>query len=321
MTRLIPVKMIPSSLWSKDILRLPPQLVSCWEMLLDKYQLRAKAMTKAPKGDVEGGITEEETNNHLAWRFTGSSARVMLTMLDPRQELPLISDAFARTFSGNKVFLADLPCGSGAASISILSVLCELRKQGKIPRMPLHIIIVGGEISPYAQNHAKEALGLITNELESQAITVEFDIIDWDVCEESSNADLIRQLTLKSHKCLAKLLIVSNFSGFLQRQGKWDEAKKQFDQIFQYTQGDNSIAIWIEPKKNNVIKEGQFFSHLIKWFIKLVSKIIGKDEEIEQISYACSSVEVEFPLCEGKHKPFRTNLAVIRFDLPPRSKV
>jgi hypothetical protein len=42
-----------------------------------------------------------------------------------------VADAFARVFAGNKVFLADLPCGSGAATISILTTLAELRKQAR----------------------------------------------------------------------------------------------------------------------------------------------------------------------------------------------
>jgi len=308
--------MIPKSLWNQNILQLPSQLISSWEILLDKYQLRDKAMTIAPEG-FEGGESKEDTDNHLAWRFTGSSARVMLTMLDPLNDLSNISDAFARIFSGNKIFIADLPCGSGAAAVSILSVFCELRKKRRVPRMPLHITIVGGEISLYAQNYAREILESLIGELETQAITLEFDIIDWDVCNKSSNTDLIKQLTLKSQKSSAKLLIVSNFSGFLQGQGKWNDAKKQFDELFRYSQGDNSIAIWVEPKTNNVtIEKGGFFPRLIKWFKESFSKLIGKDREIEHSTYACSSVKVKHPLGQPE---FRTNLAVVRFELSLRS--
>jgi hypothetical protein len=324
MPRLIAVEMIPTSLWSKEnsILHLPPQLVSSWKMLLDKYQLTEKAMTKAPDG-FEGGISEEDTDNHLAWRFTGSSARVILTMLDPLQELTEIPDAFSRVFSGNTVFLADLPCGSGAASISILSVFCELRKQGKIPRMPLHIVILGGEISRYAQNYAREALEALRVELEDQAITIQFEVIDWDVCDKFSNADLITQLTLKSQNCSAKFLILANLSGFLQKDNKWKNASGQFDELFRYSRGNNSIALWIEPQKNNVIQDGGFFPRLITWFQKLFAKFIGKNKEIQEDTYAVSSVKfssvnVSHPLTEDK---FRVNLAVIRFDLPSRSKV
>ena len=129
MNRLVPNEMIPHSLWSSEdsVLHLPPQLIVSWKMLLDKNELREKAMERAPEG-FEGGMSKEDTDNHLAWRFTGSSARVMLPMIDPNQDLVEISNEFARIFSGNKVFLADLPCGSGAVSMSILSVLCELSK-------------------------------------------------------------------------------------------------------------------------------------------------------------------------------------------------
>jgi hypothetical protein len=184
--------------------------------------------------------------------------------------------------------------------------------------MPLHIIIVGGEISEYAQTYARESLSTLINDLEDQAITIEFDIIDWDVCDKFSNTDLIQQLTLKSQNCSGKLLMLANFSGFLEREKKWKDAQGQFDELFRYSRGNNSIALWIEPQTNNVTDEGKFFSRLIKWFTKIFSKIIGKDKEIEQLSYACSSVKVKHPLCEGE---FRSHLAVIRFDLPPRSKV
>ena len=168
MKRLVPKEQIPTSLWNQadSILYLPPNLIECWESLIDKYGLREKALECAPDG-FEGGMSKEETDNHLAWRFTGSSARVMLPMLDPKNDLGEIPDAFAKTFSGNKVFLADLPCGSGAASLSILSVLFELRKNSILPRMPLEIVIVGGEISKYAQEFAKEALTSLTSELKT----------------------------------------------------------------------------------------------------------------------------------------------------------
>lgn len=317
MKRLIPKKEIPDSLWnSKDrVLHLPPQLISSWEMLLDKHGLREKAEQRAPEG-FEGGMSKEDTDNHLAWKFTGSSARVMLPMLDPNEDLAEIPDAFAITFSGNKVFLADLPCGSGAASVSILSVLCELRKQSRLPRMPLEIVIVGGEISEYAQNYANEALESLIAELEAQAITVEFEILDWDVCDPFLNSDLVKHLTLASQNCTAKLLMLANFSGFLQGEGKWKDAQRQLEELFRHSREENSIALWIEPQTNEVIVEGGFMPRLIAWF-KTVFSALVRDEDGEQKSYAKSSVRVKHPLNEGT---FRTHLTVVRFDLPSRRK-
>ncbi len=289
-------------------MHLPPQLIASWIKILDKLSLEEKAMTKAPKG-FEGGMGEEDTQNHLAWRFTGSCARVILSMLDPHEELAEISDTFARIFSGNKVFLADLPCGSGAATVSILSVLCELRKQNRIPRMPLEIVIIGGEISEYAREYAQDALELIVPELKEQAITIDFKAMHWNVRDRFSNTELIKQLNIKSQDSAAKLLILANFSGFLERESGWKEAKDQFDELFRYSRSENSIALWIEPSKNNVTKG--FMPRLLKWFKQLFSIIpqINDDEK----TYAQSMVQVWHPL---RLRTFRNNLTVVRFDLP-----
>jgi len=317
MNRLVTREMIPETLWNNNdsVLHLPPQLIASWEILLDKNGLREKAMEHALEG-FEGGMSKEDTDNHLAWRFTGSSAKVMLPMLDPNQELDEISDAFVRIFSGNRVFLADLPCGSGAASMSILSVLCELRRQNVVPRIPLEVVIVGGEISKYAQNYASQALESLKSELESQAITIEFDMMDWDVCDPFSNSDLVKYLTLKSQNCAAKLLILANFSGFLQRSKKWKEAENQFEELFRHSREENSVAIWIEPQKNNVTDKGGFMPRLTNWFKKLFSSFLPlSDEDSEKEHYAKTSAKVKHPLSEGV---FRANLVVVRFDLPLR---
>lgn len=314
MSRLIPQDLIPKSLWDNEssILHLPPQLVSGWKFLLEKYGLLDKANTRAPEG-FEGGRNKEDTDNHFAWRFTGSSARVMLSMLDPKQSLYQISDVFTQLFSGNKVFLADLPCGSGAASISILSVYCELRKQGLVPREPLDVTIIGGEISEFAQTYANEGLAYLIKDLEEQAINIQFEITDWDVCDPFSNAQLINRLTLGSQDCAAKVLVLANFSGFLQRNNKWDTAKRQIDELFRFNLGDSSIALWIEPNKNDVTNSGGFIFRLIEWFKDKFASILSSDTDYQE-----TSVEVKHPLNE---ETFRTNLVVVRFDLPTRKRL
>lgn len=315
MDRLIPKTMIPATLWNENdsLMYLPPQLIKSWELLLDRYCLREKALAQAPKG-FEGGMSEEATKDHLAWRFTGSCARTMLSMLDPHEELTEISDAFARIFSGNRVFLADLPCGSGAASMSILSVFCELRRQSRIPRMPLEVVIVGGEISKYAQKYASEGLDSLVADLESQAITIKFEMVDWDVCDPFSNTDLIKNLTLSGQEFSSKLLILANFSGFLERENKWKKAQAQFEELFRHSRDKNSIALWIEPSKSNV-KNG-FAPRIYRWFTNLFSPILQIKEGEEKV-YAESNTMVKHPLKKGA---FRSGLVVMRFDLPSGSQ-
>jgi len=313
MSRLIPRELIPITLWDEKqaLMKLPSQLVSIWKVLLEKNGLLDKAITQAPEG-FEGGRSKEDTDNHFAWRFSGSSARVILTILDPKQDLYEISDVFTQFFSGNRIFLADLPCGSGAASLSILSVYCELRTQGLIPREPLEVVIVGGELSEFAQSYARDGLSNLIVELEKQAIFIEFEIMDWDVCDPFSNAELIKCLTLKSQGCSAKVLMLANFSGFLQKENKWVDASKQIDELFRHNLGESSIALWIEPKRNDVTKSGGFMQRLLVWFKKKFSSISSIDAK----SYE-SSVEVCHPLIDGV---FRSNLTVVRFDLPQRKQ-
>ena len=309
MTRLITKELIPDTLWDSkaSILHLPPSLISGWKALLEKNALLDQAMTIAPDG-FEGGMSKVDTDNHFAWRFAGSCARVMLSILDPKQELRDISDVFTRFFSGNRVILVDLPCGSGAASLAILSVYCELRKHNLVPREPLEVVVVGGELSKFAQCYAQDGLTQLKSKLEEQAIALEFDILDWDVCDRFSNADLLKYLTLKSQGCSAKVMLLANFSGFLQRNKKWNDANPQIDEIFRFNRGQDSVALWIEPNRNDVTKSGGFIIRLIEWFKEKFSALLTNINTFQE-----TSVEVQHPLIA---KTFRVNLVVVRFDLP-----
>lgn len=316
--RLISPDLIPNTLWdnTNKLLHLPPQLVSTWTSLLHNHKLYEQALEKGPD-KIAGGITKKATDEHLVWRFTGSCARIMLALLDPNNELLEISDSFIQVFSGNKVFLADLPCGSGAGAITILSVLCELRRQKRLPRIPLEITILGGEISEYARVYAKESITHLIPELEKQAITVSFELISWDVCDKFSNTDLIKQLTLKSQNCPSKYLLVANFSNLLERDKKWDSAKNQLEELFRHSRSENSIAIWIEPQTNTV---SSFITRLIKWFEPIFSKFFSfNDNADQQNPYSQSSIVVKDPLKEGGI--FRNHLTIIRFELPLQKKL
>ena len=97
--RFIRTESLPNSLWcdnSENIL-LPKQLVDLWKGLLTENSLLDLAKKKATKG-FEGGISKEDTDKHLAWRYNGSCARVILSLLDPKEKLSEVSDAY-RSYS------------------------------------------------------------------------------------------------------------------------------------------------------------------------------------------------------------------------------
>jgi hypothetical protein len=314
--RFIRIESLPNSLWcdkSENIL-LPNQLVYLWEGLLNENSLIDLAKEKAPKG-FEGGISKEDTDKHLAWRYNGSCARVILSLLDPKEKLSDVSDAYASIFAGNKVFVADLPSGSGAAIVSVLCTLHELRKNNVLPRHPLEITIVAGEISETAREYLHKQLTDLKGLIEEQSIWIKFEILEWDTLDKVSTVDLIKRMTLLSQDCNARLLMLTNFTGFLENSGNWKKAKPQFDDIFLHSRDSLSSVIWIEPQRKNVV---HFFARAIKFLKESLKNLIGDQTELEDTSwYAQTEATCKQPIKEGN---FPVRLTVMRFDLPVEVK-
>ena len=315
--RLIQPNDLPETLWlsSQNCIRLAPNLVKAWKNLLEHAGLYEKALERVPE-KIIGGVDKEATDAHLAWRFSGSSARMQLAMLDPFCNLSGVSDAFARVFSGGTVLVADLPCGSGAAILTILCTIAELRRQGCVPREPLHVKVVGGELSKFARGYANNATQHILASLKEQAIWVEAEFVPWDVLDKFSTADLIKKLTLQSTGCSARMLVLANFSGFLQGNGKWKDASPQFEDLFLHSRDLQSVVIWIEPKTNEVTDSGGLFGRVFDWFKRNFSSL-HKPETLDELQLAnlcCSAADAQHPL-RSEHQ-FHVNLVIQRFDLP-----
>lgn len=316
MSRIINPSDIPKTLWNANIkcLYLAPTLITAWKHLLENASLEEKALQPVPER-ITGGLSKEATNDHLAWRFTGSSARVQLSFLDPLNKLDKVADAFAKVFSGGTVLVADLPCGSGAAVLTLLACIAELRSQGRIPRTPLHVRIVGGELSDSARDYANIAIDHIKEKLAEQAIWVSAEFLCWNALDRFSTADLTNRLTVLGQGCSARLMVLANFSDFLQREGKWKEALPQFENLLIHGRAQNSFVLWIEPQTNEVISSGGFFGRAIVWFKKLFSKHQTKEEQealvVEKIGKSTASVQ--HPL---KNHQFNVHLVIQRFDLP-----
>ena len=306
---------IPEELWCSvsSMIHLPPMLISSWTGLLKKHGLLDKARQPAPKKLI-GGLTEKESKDHLTWRFTGSSARVSMLMLDPKGKLDDISDAFYQTFSGNRVFIADIPAGAGASILTVLTTLAELRKQERIPRNPLTVVILAGEISEFSRGYANSMLQSVQKDLADQAITIEPHIVPWNALDAFSTTNLVRKMTLHSQNAAARMVILANFSGFLNSSSNWKKAKPQFEEIFRHSTDEIfSTAIWIEPGKNDVTSESGFLGKVTKWFKDNFQVVFGNGRNAKDIGFASSTSQFKHPL---KDHDVRSNLTVVRFDLP-----
>jgi hypothetical protein len=314
--RLLDPALLPVSLWEpkSQTLLLPPILAKAYETVIDRHNLRALAESRDPDNPPIGGLDKESADKHFAQAFDGSVARAQLAITDPKNEVMRASNAFIQTLSGNRVCITDAPCGAGAATLAFLSVIAELRACEVLPRQPLDVHLIGAEISNPARNYAVEILEELRSFFEQQAIFVKEEFLTWDVTNKMSNTDLIRRMTLASSEIKRRLLIVANFSGFLEKDGKKKAAKIQIEELFRYASGVNSVAIWIEPQTNKVINNSGLFANIIKWSADLFSIFsrINTDGDSSE-PFLLSESRFKSPL--NPEKTHRVRLAVMRLDL------
>lgn len=269
MKRILPPELLSTILWDSEnkLLNLPPELSHVYEVVIERHNLGELANSRAKDDSPVGGLSQEATNKHFAQAFDGSAARTQLAFLDPNNDLAETSDAFISIIAGNKLSLTDAPCGAGAATFSLLANVAELRRQNVLPRLPLDVFLIGAEISEPARKYAQEVLDELRPGLETQAIFVNAEFIKWDVTCPLSNTDLIQCFTRNSMDCNKRLLLVANFNGFLERDGKRKEAEKQLEELFRHMSStENSLAIWIEPQMNLATKG------LFPWLIKKIKE-------------------------------------------------
>lgn len=263
-TRLLDPRDIPLSLWNESTktLLLPACLSEAYVQIIDRKGLRNLASARTPGDGPVGGLTKEKCDEHFAQAFDGSAARALLAILDPKSEIGSTSDTFIRCTAGNVISLTDAPCGAGAAGLAFLSAVAELRAANVLPRVPLHVRLIGAELSSHARDYAKELLDCLLPSLEAQAIFVESDFRSWDVTCQLSNTDLVTQCVAASNGAAARLLVVANFNGFLELERKRSEAEPQLAELFRYASTEESFAVWIEPRMNRAIAKGGFFDWL-----------------------------------------------------------
>jgi len=311
MLRLLNVQDIPSTLWDTNTraLQMPPALASRYVSLLEERGLTKLACSRDSNKPPVGGLSQEDTDKHLAQAFDGSVARAQLALLDPINNVAAVSNMLIRCLSGNNLCLVDVPCGSGAASLAFLCSVAELRHRGIVPRVPLHVSIVGGEISSPARSYAARLIEDVSSNLEDQAIFVSKSFYHWDVTCELSNTNLVREMTLASRNRKI-LVVVANFSGFLERDGKRREAEPKLRELLRHA-AIGSIdagngAVWIEPMTNKATSAGGTINWLKNVAATLTSFVLSPGPEDKAVLTSASQFQ---HLLDKTLRP-RVNLAV-----------
>ncbi len=317
MSRLLSCHEIPETLWdaSAFVLQLPPILAEQYVALLRECDLVDLANQRERNDSPVGGLTQELTDKHLAQAFDGSVARAELAILDPRDDIPEVSNMLLRCLAGNEICLVDAPSGSGAASLAFLCSVAELRARNVLPREPLRVQLLCGELSNPAREYCKKLVDRVLSTLESQAISVSTEFQHWDVTDSMSNTQLIQRMTLLS-KSRKTLVVVANFNGFLERTGKRKEAKPQLEELFRHAAvgsvESGNAAVCIEPKTNRVISSGGTFNWL-QGLLKTAWRLFARDTSSNGGSLLTSSAHFQDPLDQSKRP--RVNLAVLPINL------
>ncbi|RZK42539.1 MAG: hypothetical protein EOO90_06780 [Pedobacter sp.] len=293
--RLLKTDLLPPSLWQGDtnLLLISPALSALYCEIIDELELRELANQRNLDDGPVGGLTKEKTYEHFAQAFDGSAARVQLAVLDPKNQVGKCSNAFMSQLSGGKLLITDAPSGCGAATLSFLSAVAELRKCGVIPREPLDVTLIGAEISEPARDLAQGILERLRPSLAEQAINVEAEFCHWDVTNDYSNTNLIRKMITAFEHNPKRLLIVANFSGFLKMKRK--EAEKQIIELLKYAAVENSFGVWIEPQKNDATQPGGLFGWLSNKIETTLKKFIKK-EDAEGVTHLMTSSSFVLPL-------------------------
>ncbi len=260
---IITTEQIPKVLWKRrkrpsashgtHTLHLPRFLVDAYGELIDELGLRTAAEDISPNDEgPQGGMTEEETNLHFARNFSGSCARIELVMLDPREMFKTTRDLFVKLFAGGRLHLLDIPCGAGAAGATLLCLAAELRNEGVLPRNPLRVTVVGGDISAPARQIKRRLYRKLKPRLAEVGISVTTSVHDWNVKNADQTSDLIERW-IKGQKKTAKTAIFAlNFSGFLSQ--RVDECKLQLREFMRYGRTMGASVVWVEPCTNAAIQ-------------------------------------------------------------------
>lgn len=251
--RLLTPGMIPKSLLCGErILSFPPELSSAYRQVLTEMD-RVEAAMQAQVNGGTGGQSEEQTIRHFVENFSGSCGRMKLAILDPNEQLDDASNLFITAFSGGKVALLDAPCGSGAATLTLLCVIAALRKESVLPRIPLEIHVVCADISDSALQITRRLLNAASPFLERQAVFVHAVFQNWDMQDRRSQAEL-NYAWSSIQGCPTRFLIKANTSGFLNNPTNFKKAKDQLEQLLLLAQVSKATAIWIEPKMSEEAK-------------------------------------------------------------------
>ena len=248
----IPQETLPETLWRDGRYYVSRTLHEVYMRVLSQRNLLAQAKEKRFTKKVHGGEGEEETNEHYTGRFCASVVRVQNVVLDTQAKFGNIPKDVLQTFSSHSVSILDLPSGTGAGGLSIVSIVHELRVAGLVPMLPLDVNILAGDISHSALKLYEQQATELVPKLATSGITLHLNTEKWDALDLESTHHLCTRWEKTALPTVEGFVLVTNFSGAGEKL--FDQLKESFRHIAVRVSHRNATLLWIEPGAPGGIK-------------------------------------------------------------------
>lgn len=276
------LSLIPVTLWRDDLLHLTPNLIEAHRSFLTEKDLLSQYDPKNQGG--KGGATVEEATTHVINRFLNSAARVQYVCTDPKNEDPTVRRLVLDQLAEGRVYILDIAAGNGAGTLSILALLCELRSNLLVPKLPVNVTILAIDCSPTSLNYYAELLHEITPWLQRHGIEVSLELHTCDIQVAAEYLEIIDDIFDKAsaNKVNRFFCVLSAISGAGKEELEKMHASFQTTAAKLANKNINGAWLWVEPYigKNWATK---FFNSILLTFKKIPYFFNKKGESYEII--------------------------------------
>lgn len=236
---------IPKELWSSDMLHMPGCLCTSYANLLHECGLmEAACSTEDVKGAI-GGRSREESMKHFCTRYGVSTCRVQSLVLDPHRALGIVPDDLLTSLSSGRVTILDIPCGAGAVGAGLLATVAALREHSVLPKLPLDVVIVGGDCSNTATGLYERMIAALCPTLKAVGVNATLSTAIWDGTKSDDTARLMDKWFQNSAGFDEHLVIVANFSG--EAGKRFASFERSLQHVHERLYDRKCTMVWVEP--------------------------------------------------------------------------
>lgn len=237
-------------MWQAGVLQLPVFLVNGHRDILIAHGWIGLYSPASEAFESIGGASPGEAKNHFINRFLNSAARVGFVCADPYDVHPNIRATVLDQIGEGSIFILDIAAGHGAGTLAILSLISELRREARVPKLPVNVRIYGVDYSAPALVNYQEMLSAIAPALGEQGIQVDLTSVVSDLRIPGEFSEELDDFFAEAKKENVKrfFCLVSAISG-LGKQGMEEihDSLKMAAARFGSTARSTSW-LWIEPR-------------------------------------------------------------------------